>query len=249
MFYDDMFVSILTIEPNRKIAMKLKTQVAKNLKIPLHLIHVFVFPPEARKEDIDRGISLNHQHIIRTAYRQNYKHVMVFEDDVVFYNDTNKKIEDNHKLFLKAWNEKDSIQNWEALFLGGFNAGINYHVTPHLCRGTRTFGAHGYILNRRSMKKVLARDFSKIKNFLMFEASLNQFDIAVLSALRGYQIAPFILYQYKVPRLIRFMDRFFNFDNGRYENFLYRWTNIMWLFILSLLLIGVYGILKCKNFV
>ena len=83
----------------------------------------------------------------------------------------------------------------------------------------------------------------------MFEASLNQFDIAVLSALRGYQIAPFILYQYKVPRLIRFMDRFFNFDNGRYENFLYRWTNIMWLFILSLLLIGVYGILKCKNFV
>jgi len=245
-----MFVGILTIKPNRKIAMKLKNQVSHNLKIPLHLIHVFVFPPESKKEDIDRGISLNHQHIIRTAYQQNYKYVMVFEDDVVFYNDTYRRNhKSNHSLFLKAWNEKDSIKNWEALFLGGFNAGINYHVTPHLCRGIRTFGAHGYILNRRSMKKVLERDFSKIKNFLTFEASLNQFDIAVLSALRGYQVAPFILYQYKIPRLIRFVDKFFNFDNGQYESFLYKWTNMLWLFVISLILVGVYGILKWRNFI
>jgi hypothetical protein len=237
-----MFIGILTIEPNKKTAIKLKKQVSENLKIPSDLIHLFVFPPEAHKEDIDKGISLNHQHIIRTAYKQNYKYVMVFEDDVVFYDKKN-----NHKLFLKAWKEKDSIKDWEALFMGGFNAGINYHTTPHLCRGTRTFGAHGYILNRKSMKKVLERDFTKIKNFMMFEASLNQFDISVLSNLRGYQVAPFILYQYKIPRLIKFADNIFDFDNGRYESFLFKWTNFLWILLIFVLFAIVYGIFHYKK--
>lgn len=239
MFFNEIFIGILTIEPNKNIASKLKIQISNNLKIPLHLIHVFIFPPEARKEDIDKGISLNHQNIIRTAYNNNYKYVMVFEDDVVFYDNTN-----NYELFLKAWKEKDSIQDWEALFMGGFNAGINYYVTPHLCRGTRTFGAHGYILNRKSMKKVLEKDFTKIKNFFIFEGSLNQFDIAVLSNMRGYQIAPFILYQSKVPRLIKFTEGIINFENGNYEYFLYKWANFIWILLFILVLLSIIFIIK-----
>ena len=97
------------------------------------------------------------------------------------------------------------------------------------------------------MKKVLKKDFTKIKNFLMFEGSLNQFDIAVLSNMNGYQIAPFILYQSKVPRLIKFTEGIINFENGNYEYFLYNWTNFIWILIFILTLLNIIFIIKKIN--
>ncbi len=152
---------------------------------------------------------------------------MVFEDDATFYKNPNC-----YKHFQNAWKEKNTIRDWEALFLGGFNIGLNYQVTPTLSRGLRTFGAHGYILNRGSMKKVMSHDFTGITRNRFFEVSLNQFDISVLSALRGYQLSPFIIYQYKIPRLIKTMEYIYDFSGGKFEQFLFRWNNTMWLIVI-----------------
>ena len=58
MLFDEIFISILTIEPNKNVASKLKIQISKNLKIPLHLIHVFVFPPEIERKILIKGFQL-----------------------------------------------------------------------------------------------------------------------------------------------------------------------------------------------
>lgn len=84
------------------------------------------------------GCLLSHYKIIEDAKENNYKRILVFEDDVLFINDFNEKFE---KMTTEV------RRNWKLLYLGATQCGnwenINFLMNFYYCTGTDGLFAYG----------------------------------------------------------------------------------------------------------
>ena len=166
---------------------------------------------------------------------------MIFEEDVDFYENQN-----NHEIFKKSFSQIQKIKDWDILFLGCFNPLYHYNIDVNLEKVYYGLGTHGYILSKKGMKKVIEFDFTNIKNIPLFDVSLKQIDFGVTGFMNGYQMKPMIAYQIKTPRIINFVNKFYN-RKGTFQKLLYRYIKIFWgciSIIILLILLKLYYIFK-----
>lgn len=236
--FEKIFIGIISI--NRKNAEKTKKRISKSLQIPLQLINIFVFPIEKDKTQKNKAISISHQNIIKQAYEDN-EFVLIFEEDVDFYENQN-----NHEIFKNSFLQIQKIKDWDILFLGCFNPLYYNNVDVNLEKVYYGLGTHGYILSKKGMKKVINFDFTNIQNIPFFDVSLQQIDFGVTGLMNGYQMKPMIAYQNKTPRLISFINNYYN-RKGSFQNLMHKYIKIFWhiiLIIILMILLKLYYLFK-----
>lgn len=199
-FLNEIFIAIVTI--NEDSAKKKQIQISENLKIPVESINIKLFEIENEPSKKDSAISKSHQDVIREGYEKNYKYVMMFEDDASFY----KNNGENAEIFRKAWKQKDMIKDWEILFLGSFNMGINCPYSKNISKTFLPFGCHGYILNEKGIKKALGMTFDKYINIPFLNITLFQIDLQYAWLFKSYRIDPCLVYQDFYPRAISLLS-------------------------------------------
>lgn len=84
------------------------------------------------------GVIRSNLEIIKLSKKNNYKNVLIFEDDVELVGDFNQKFED----YLKQ------IPNdWSFIYLGGNHVGGYRHITENVAIINYSFAIHAFIVN------------------------------------------------------------------------------------------------------
>jgi hypothetical protein len=120
----------------------------------------FKFNPSAYgliENEFAYGTLCTHIEIIRLAKRRNLKRILVFEDDVVFYKDFNKQL-----------NQLKSYKDWKLIYLGGSQhdwSNINidhYHQHYH---PKKTLGGFAYAIDSSIYDELLSLALRMEKSF------------------------------------------------------------------------------------
>ncbi len=234
--FKNIFIGIVSVD--KQNGLKAQARISNKLKIPKKLINIFTFPIEKDKTQKNKAISISHQEIVKQATKQNYTMTMIFEEDVDFYDN-----QPNDILIRKSINQVKTILKWDILFLGCFNPLYYSTVTENLEKVYYGLGTHGYLLSKIGMKKLLNVDFSNIRNVPIFDMSFGQIDFGVTGLMNGYQMKPMIAYQIKTPRLINFINTFYNHKGG-FQKLLYRYIKLFWLLVLLIFSLVIYYLFK-----
>lgn len=89
----------------------------------------------------------SHKSLLEHASTLDVEAVLIMEDDIDFCDDFNYKL----NLCLNELPE-----NWDALHLGGYSpSGCLIHYSPMLNRSIKTWGGYGYIVNKKSIPKLI----------------------------------------------------------------------------------------------
>lgn len=97
------------------------------------------------------GCVLSHRNIIQKAKEKGYKQILIFEDDVVFCDDLNKKFEEFYK---------HVPNDWDMLYLGGNHNGKLEMISEHVGKAVQTYTTHAYAI-RESVYDVAIKLLSK----------------------------------------------------------------------------------------
>ena len=88
------------------------------------------------------GCKLSHYNIIKLSKERNYKNILILEDDFVFQDNINQKVE-------TVFKELDFV--WHMLYLGG-----NHEIKPekienknYLFKSIKTYTTHAYAMNNK----------------------------------------------------------------------------------------------------
>lgn len=96
-----------------------------------------------------KACNQSHLLAIETAYNRKSERVLILEDDAFF-------VQDGKKIVEKSLDQLSEIPDWDIFYLGAnlSDEEINL-ISDNLIKCTYLFCAHGYILNRKSMRHIL----------------------------------------------------------------------------------------------
>jgi len=127
------------------------------------------FDPQGSTSKYVIGCSLSHLLAWETFNKSKDETCLIFEDDV--YNtkklvqvttdlDTNGIVVNPSQLWNDIWSEIQELE-WDVIYLGKKQQYVNGEdVTNHFCKpfwGAGMFGAHSYLINKKSVKKLIKR--------------------------------------------------------------------------------------------
>lgn len=106
-----------------------------------------------------QACSLAHQNVVRAAKKNNFKNVLIMEDDALFYDcDDYKGID----IIERALDDLSKIDDWEIYFLGsGIHDKELNLISPNLIKCDCCISLQGYILNEKCFDKILENKFDK----------------------------------------------------------------------------------------
>lgn len=125
------------------------------------------------------GVTLSHLRILKYAKENNLEDVLVFEDDVVFADDFNKK-------FDAYFN--DIPKNWDMIYFSDTNVGGLESVTENIWRTFGSLTSHSYIIKNSVYDKFIDI-FEKLENVADFSYAENH------QYIKAYIYLPHITYQ------------------------------------------------------
>lgn len=201
---DDIFVGIVSLE-NTDDAFLARDRINKYLGIPKDKINIFQNKPIKSDNYLNKAHNLtaNHLKIINKAYHENFKYVLIFEDDVDFVNFKYRNIKD---VFYKSIDDLKELEKIDLLNFGST-------LTPMLKLKNNIFlvdhtnHAHMYILSRNGMRKLLDLFYPKKfeQDYLGLDnvVTLSQLDIRYFSFLTNAIVSPSISYQRKMPNIFK----------------------------------------------
>lgn len=99
-------------------------------------------------DNYNNACTLSHLNIIQRSVKENYKAVLIFEDDVLL-----------NPLFARILTDtiNDLPANWDMLYLGGNHRERPVKVTQNLFRATKVFTTHAYIIRSTVYNFVIDR--------------------------------------------------------------------------------------------
>ena len=203
MIFNECYIGIISVD--KTVGEKVRDRVKVKLKLPEEKINVYVFERATNPLHYDRSLSTNHQIIVRDAFKKNYKYVLVFEDDVEFYENV-----DTLDVLHTSFTELQKQKGWEIYLMGGLNFGYIFNVDKHLQRCIMCLGLHAYIMSREGMEKFIKADFSKLITYPIINFSPFQNDCGVTAWMKTYISNPQIAYQSRMPRGIKSIFSHFN---------------------------------------
>lgn len=116
--------------------------------------------PGVENKDGNLGCTLSHLSIIKHCKKNNFKKILIFEDDVLFVeNDVNK--------LQKAFNELFEIENWDLFYIGSTvdpNVGRFNRVTDNILRTNFAYTTHAYAVNAQAFDLMISSWENNIKN-------------------------------------------------------------------------------------
>ncbi len=120
---------------------------------------------EFSREDPDMMLKLglataaSHKSVVKIAKENNWKNVLILEDDALFYNTEEYNSLD---IISMALDELNSIPDWEIYYLGSNLCDpILKKYSEHLLKCDCCISTHAYILNERAFDKILNYSFDK----------------------------------------------------------------------------------------
>lgn len=90
----------------------------------------------------EQGIFESHMHCLKKGLQAGARHILIFEDDVVFKNYQPKRI-------AQAMQFLENKHNWQAFFLGAISSRIRPTEVPSAVSIRYRCLAHAYVLNRQ----------------------------------------------------------------------------------------------------
>jgi len=115
-----------------------------------------------------KGCALSHIKALDYAIKNNFKNVLILEDDALFQYD--KKFIDKHiKNFFKK------IDNWDVFFLGGNIQKKENTSYKKIFKVKRSLCSHAYVVNKHyfeRLKECFIASFSLLDNCLFFNQTL-----------------------------------------------------------------------------
>lgn len=95
------------------------------------------------------GCTLSHQEIIRTATKNNFKNVLIFEDDCIFLDGFEEKVS-------KCVNDLKNVE-WDLMYFGGQPNNYCNKVTDnlYLMKNGGVYTTHAYAVNHTFYKKMI----------------------------------------------------------------------------------------------
>ena len=127
------------------------------------------FDPQGSTNKYVIGCGLSHLKAWEIFEKSSKETCLIFEDDV--YNtkkliqvtsdlDTNEIVANPSQLWNDIWNEIHDLQ-WDVIYLGKKEQYVNgVDVSNHFCKpfwSAGMFGAHSYLINKKSVKKLIKR--------------------------------------------------------------------------------------------
>lgn len=95
------------------------------------------------------GCFMSHRNILEKAQREGLESTLIFEDDVEFDPELNKKFNDWYK---------EVPEDWDMLYFGGnHNVGYITKCNDHLMRATNTQTTHAYAIREKAYITILKR--------------------------------------------------------------------------------------------
>lgn len=201
----DIHYAILTVKNSKNIK-KTHDNIKQSLGVTCNVYDFEGISKEKMNNycDLAHDLSRNHFSIIKNAYNKNFNYVLIFEDDVDFYKDRDSKhifnnlLDDMRKIDFDVLHLGSEPNIWSSLFQNRNNI---YYMPFGTC-------AHGYILSKKGMSKILKLEDLIPKNGISdqgcnIHGSDNQYDVLFLPQLTNYTCYPPICYQYKCPYAIR----------------------------------------------
>ena len=144
-----------------------------------------------RAENPQKAVSICHQEVVRDAKEKGLKRIMIFEDDMRFYDFKAKQI-DQINVFL------DQNQDWELFYLGGLLGKIWRSGSRGIAR-IRCAGTHSYIVHERAYDKILSIDY---------ENTTKAVDTIYKNMFRSYSPYPLMTRQEDDCLLPSYIERF-----------------------------------------
>lgn len=102
--------------------------------------------PGVENEDGNLGCTLSHLSLIKHCKKNNFKKVLIFEDDVLF-------VENNTNKLKEAFGELFQIGNWDLFYIGSTidpNVGRFNRVTDNILRTNFAYTTHAYAVNSQA---------------------------------------------------------------------------------------------------
>lgn len=138
------------------------------------------------------GCYCSHVGILRNVIQNDYKNVMVLEDDAIFSENFTRSLKD---IFI------DLPNDWDQLYLGGQHLGRTKKISSKLVKGSNINRTHCYILNdKQAAQKIL--DLIQNKDFWITNLNKNKYHVdyayGVLhqkGIINAYAAKPFIVGQ------------------------------------------------------
>ncbi len=148
-FFDTIFCITLDCRPDRRReAQRQFSLVGLADRVEFHVARKDTQNPE-------RGIYQSHLHCLRKGLANDGRHVLIFEDDILFRNFTGQDVADA-ALFLREHSA------WDALFLGCITNGSTLIKGRSLARIQYRCLAHAYALNRPFAARIVATEWAGI---------------------------------------------------------------------------------------
>lgn len=101
--------------------------------------------PAIKNDDGNLGCTLSHMSIIKHCIENDYKNVLIFEDDVLF-------VEDDVEKLKKALNDLFEMGNWDLFYIGSTidpNVGRFNRVTDEILKTNFAYTTHAYAANKQ----------------------------------------------------------------------------------------------------
>lgn len=112
------------------------------------------------------GVKRSHIEIMKIAKKNRYNKILILEDDVVFHKDTNI-------IFDKAIKQiEENKLDWDMLFLGAFHKTPFISLSENVCRITRSYAIHAYILKSTLYDFLIANAINSGKEIDVYYADL-----------------------------------------------------------------------------
>ena len=131
----------------------------------------------------------SHMKVIEYAYKNNYKNVLVLEDDVCF--DVEKIC--NTEILSNIGNFIDNNKDWDLFYVGGMPYYKFGNYNDLIIKGEWIL-AHSYIVNRKCMQYII-----KHKRILPFNFCFADYYYIILNKLKKYGLKKSIVFQTDSP--------------------------------------------------
>lgn len=138
--------------------------------------------------EVALDITKNHIEIIKEAYNNNYNNILFLEEDVIFENPSQKKMEN-----VDIWLTNN--KKWDIFYLGYCNWPVmcSFFITSNIIKVTNPLLTHAYILNKQGIEKILNFTENGKKNMNMHIDKL----FIKIPNFNKYAVYPLLAYQEK----------------------------------------------------
>lgn len=177
-------IVIITLKDRKDRHLELKKNLAS-----IKLKKVKYFLAKRHKKGSVYGSFDSHLKVIKYAYLNNYKNVLILEDDVCF--DTKNFLESN--ILEKVNYFLNENKKWDLFFLGGMPYCKFDNYNSYIMESEWIL-AHSYIVNRKCMKYILNH-----KRILPYQFSFVDYYYIILNKLNKFGLKKSIIFQTDSP--------------------------------------------------